>query len=282
MTAATSSVATHSVSANGIDIHYLEAGAPDLPPLVLLHGGLVSTSATWDQTPLSYGAHLDQLTPWFRVIAADTRGCGRTTHSGGPISMSLLADDVAALIDVLGLDRPALAGFSEGGLTATIFGIRHPGIARAIVNDAGYDMLNPEAPTFAMMRHMLGGSAEATVGDPDAAEQFFASDPAMRPAFELMRADQDAGGGSGHWRTYLKAAFDRTSTWPGYGVDDLGSIDAPCLILVGDRDHFCSVEEGVTAYRRLADGQLAVVPETGHVITAAKVNTMAAFVTGVS
>ena len=71
-----------------------------------------------------------------------------TAHSGGPVSMSMLADDVAALIDALGLDRPAVAGFSEGGLTALLLGIRHPDSIRALVCDAGYDMLNPDAPAF--------------------------------------------------------------------------------------------------------------------------------------
>jgi hypothetical protein len=42
-------------------------------------------------------------------------------------------------------------------------------------------------------------------------------------------------------------------------------------VLVGDRDHFCTVEEGVTTYRHLPDAQLAVVPDSGRVITPAKV-----------
>jgi pimeloyl-ACP methyl ester carboxylesterase len=43
------------------------------------------------------------------------------------------------------------------------------------------------------------------------------------------------------------------------------------LILTGDRDHFCSVEEGVAAYRMLQDGELAILPGTGHVISPPKV-----------
>jgi pimeloyl-ACP methyl ester carboxylesterase len=53
-------------------------------------------------------------------------------HSGGSVTFDLLADDVAALINALGLERPLVAGFSEGGITATILGIRHPGCVRAI------------------------------------------------------------------------------------------------------------------------------------------------------
>ncbi len=93
-----------------------------------------------------------------------------TTHSGGPVSMSMLADDVAGLIDALGLDRPAVAGFSEGGLTALLVGIRHPDSMRALGCDSGYDLLNPDAPAFAMLPGLLGGLPHV---DPDVVEQSF-------------------------------------------------------------------------------------------------------------
>ena len=178
---------------------------------------------------------------------------------------------MAALVEALGLTRPAVAGFSAGGLTAVIFGIRHPGVARAIVTDAGYDCLNPQARSFAMLRQMLGGAPEAVEADPDAAAAFFASQPEMASMFELMQADQDAGGGPGQWRTYLRNAFERATRWPGYSFDDLTTIDVPTLVLVGDRDHFCTVEEGVITYRHLRNGQFAVAPDTGHVLTPAKI-----------
>ena len=70
-----------------------------------------------------------------------------------------------------------------------------------------------------------------------------------------------------HWRRYLQLFFDRATHSPGYTFDDYRAITAPTLILTGDRDHFCSVEEAVAAYHNLADGELAIVPHTGHVIT---------------
>jgi pimeloyl-ACP methyl ester carboxylesterase len=257
------------VRANGIDIHYVEAG--DGPPLVLLHGGMVSTNPIWAGVPVAYASHMDTLAEHFRVIAPDTRGGGRTVHSGGSISFDLLADDIAALIDALGLDRPLIAGFSEGGITATIVGIRHPEAARAIVNHAGYDFFNPQAPSFTMMRQMLGGSPDATQADPDAAGRFFSESEQMRPMFELMKSDQDNGQGPGYWKTYLTLSFHRTTQPPGYTFDDLGKIAAPTLILTGDRDNFCSVEEGVEAYRKLQNGELAVLPGHGHYIPPAAI-----------
>ena len=268
--------ASRSVRANGIDIHYVEQGEGE--PLLLLHGGMVSSSSIWAGVPVSYASHLETLAERFRVIAPDTRGCARTAHTGGPISYALLADDVAALIEALELDHPLVAGFSDGGIIATILGIRRPGTLRAIVNDAGYDFFNPESASFPKMRAILGGSPDATGADPDAVERSFAQAPRpMQEIFELMKTDQDSAQGEGYWRAYLERSFDRTTQWPGWAFEDLRTIDAPTLILVGDRDEFCCVEEAVTAYRSLPNGELAIVPNTSHVITVAKVNAMIEF-----
>ena len=265
------------VQANGIDIHYLEAG--DGEPLVLLHGGVVSTNPIWTGVPISYASHMATLSDRFRVIAPDTRGAGRTVHSGGTVTFDLLADDVAALVAALGLERPLVAGFSEGGITATILGIRHPGSARAIANHAGYDAFAPEVlPTLgAMMRQMLGGSLDATEADPEAAARFFSQSSDMAGVFELLKADEDSGQGQDHWKEYLRLAFHRLTTPTGYTTQDLGAITAPTLIIVGDRDEFCSVEEGVRAYRALTEGELAVVPGTSHIIAPPLVELMVEF-----
>jgi pimeloyl-ACP methyl ester carboxylesterase len=264
-----------SVHANGIDIHYLDQG--DGEPLLLLHGGVVSTNPIWAGVPVAYACHMDTLAEHFRVIAPDTRGCGRTVHTGGPIGFDLLADDVAALINALGLEPPLIAGFSEGAITATILGIRHPDAIRAIVNDAGFDAFDPHAPTIAMMRQILGGSPDATKPDPDAAARGFAASEQMRPMFELMKRDQDSGQGEGHWRTYLRLSWERTTQPPGYTYSDLSKITVPTLILAGDRDDFCTVEQAITAYRQLVDGELAILPGHGHYIPPAAIDATVEF-----
>jgi pimeloyl-ACP methyl ester carboxylesterase len=257
------------VRANGIDIHYVQAG--EGVPLLLLHGGLVSTNPIWAPTPVSYSGHLDKLASRYRVIAPDTRGSGRTVHRGGTITFDQLADDVLALVEALELDRPLVAGFSEGGMIATVAAIRQPTGFLALVNDAGYDELNPQAHSFAMMRQMLGGSPAATQADPEAFAQMCAQSPQMNAMFGLLKADEDGGQGEGHWAEYLRLSFHRATTPPGYTFEDLAKVSAPSLILVGDRDDFCTLEDGVAAYRKLPAGEIAVLPGTGHVVTPAKI-----------
>jgi pimeloyl-ACP methyl ester carboxylesterase len=252
--------------ANGTDIYYVEAGQGQ--PLLLLHGGVVSTSPVWAGHPWAYVSHMDTLAEHFRVIAPDTRGHGRTINAGGgSIPYTQLADDVVGLIDALGLDRPMICGFSDGGMTTTIVGIRHPGSVQAIVNHAGYDTLNPEHPSMAMMRQNLGGSPDATQADPDVIAQAFDSSDQMRAMFGLVKADHDGAQGAGYWKTHFAEAFDRFTQPPGYTMEDLRKITAPTLILTGDRDEFCTVEEGAAAYRMLQQGELAVIPNHAHFIS---------------
>lgn len=262
------------VHANGIDIHYVEAGQGE--PLLLLDNAMVSTNPVWASLPFAYTAFMGTLAEHFRVIAPDARGSGKSVHPGGPIPYTLLADDVAALIGELNLDQPLICGFSDGGETATITGIRHPGSVGAIVNHAGYDLFNPDAqaPAIAITRQMLGGAADATQANPELSASRAGE---LRAMFELMESDHDSAQGPGHWRTVLGQTFDRIVQPHGYTLDDLHMITVPTLIITGDRDPFCTVEEGAAAYHALQAGELAVLAKTGHLITPAAVQTMINF-----
>ena len=117
-----------------------------------------------------------------------------------------------------------------------------------------------------MTRQMLGGSPDATEAGPQAIARLSEQSPDLRALFELMASDHDSTQGTGHWKTVIAQTFERITQSPGYTFNDLRTIKAPTLILVGDRDPFCTVEEGTTAYRALQDGELAVLPNTGHLI----------------
>jgi pimeloyl-ACP methyl ester carboxylesterase len=263
----TAAVTSHMVEANGTAIYYEEQGHGE--PLLLLHGGLVSTSAVWNGSPVAWVSHMDALAQHFRVIAPDTRGHGRTANrGGGPVLYDCLADDVVALIAALGLERPLLCGFSDGGAVATVVGIRQPGLARAIVNYAGYDTFNPDATSFSMARQLFGGSPDATRADPAAVERWLESSDELRAMFAAMKADHDNSQGAGSWETLLAESFGRWTQPSGYTFGHFGRITAPTLILAGDRDHLCSPEGAASAYRRLPAGELAILPNTGHWISA--------------
>ena len=123
------------------------------------------------------------------------------------------------------------------------------------------------APSMTMIRQMLGGSPEATQADPDVIAGAFDSSEEMRAMFELVKADHDAAQEPGYWKTHFSQVFDRLTQSPGYTIEDLAKITVPTLILTGDRDEYCSVEEGVAAYRMLQQAELAVLPNHAHFIS---------------
>ena len=91
---------------NKNDMYYAIYGDNSKTPLLLINGGLGH--------PGLWAAQVSSLSDDFRVIVADTRGNGRSTHDGQPISYELLADDYLASLDHLQIDKVHLVGQSDG------------------------------------------------------------------------------------------------------------------------------------------------------------------------
>jgi pimeloyl-ACP methyl ester carboxylesterase len=101
---------------NGINLYYETHGAGR--PMILLHGGLGSGEM--------FGPTLPTFAENHQVIAVDLQGHGRTADIDRPIDVRLMADDIAALIDHLGLDKPDLVGYSLGGGVAFFIASKYP------------------------------------------------------------------------------------------------------------------------------------------------------------
>jgi len=108
---------------NGLSLYYEEHGSGE--PLVLLHGGL-GAAELW--APV-----LPALAAGRSVIAVDLQGHGHTADVDRPLRPETMADDVAALIAHLGLERADVMGYSLGGLTALRTAIQHPERVRRLV-----------------------------------------------------------------------------------------------------------------------------------------------------
>jgi pimeloyl-ACP methyl ester carboxylesterase len=239
----------------------------------------MSTSSAWAGFPASYVSHIGLFAEHFRVISPDLRGHGRTVNrDGGKLSYSQMADDMLAFLDVLGLSRPALCGFSMGASVATIMAIRKPDVVRALVNHAGYDVFNqnPQAPVFMTCRKVFGGRPDATKSDPVAVERFF-NEHGMGRFLDCLKADLDGAQGAGAWKTLLGNIFDAFASPAPYALEDFRKITAPTMILTGDRDMTCTVEEAVQAFRLLPTGELAILPDEGHFVSPSAIATSFAF-----
>jgi len=108
---------------NGIELAYQVFGAGS--PLVLLHGGFGSVEM--------FGPNVELLAGGHRVIGVDLQSHGRSPAADRPMRFETMADDIAALIRDLELERAAIMGFSLGGAVALRTAIQHPELVERLV-----------------------------------------------------------------------------------------------------------------------------------------------------
>jgi pimeloyl-ACP methyl ester carboxylesterase len=234
----------NSIDVNGIALYYEEHG--EGTSLILIHGGLAS-SAQW-------GAVFPELADGFRVIAPDSRGHGRSTNPLEALSYALIADDVAALIGALGLNRPVVGGWSDGGQVALELGARHPGAAGALIVGAAY----PDFEAGGLRethRALLGADHN---GLPDPAHL----DAQLGESAEEVKSMHP--GGAEQWERLVRQTAPMWLDYEGLGPDELHALQTPVLVLAGDRDELVPVELAVSLYRALPDAELAVCAQLSH------------------
>jgi len=133
------------VSVNGFSLYYEIQG--DGEPVVLIPG-FAAGRETWVlQTP--------SLSRDFRVITFDPRGVSESDKPEGPQSISLLADDLAHLLQALGISKAHIVGASFGGFVAQEFALRYPFMTRKLVlcctSFGGPKHVQPEPETLKMV-----------------------------------------------------------------------------------------------------------------------------------
>ena len=136
---------------NGIRLYVETHGTGK--PMILLHGGLGSGEM--------FGPILPALTEHHQVILPDLQGHGRTADIDRPLDIRTMADDIAVLIDHLGLDRPDVVGYSLGGGVALQTAMRHPEkVGRLVAASANIrsDAIYPEI--LEQQRQVGAGAAE--------------------------------------------------------------------------------------------------------------------------
>ncbi len=203
---------------NGINLYFETHGAGS--PLILLHGGLMSGEM--------FAPILPALTEQHRVILVDLQGHGRTADIDRPIDPALMADDIAALIGHLGLDRPDVAGFSMGGGVALHAAIRHPEkLGRVIAASANIrrDAIYPD---------MLAQQAQVNA----AAAEFMTETPMYELYQRVAPRPEDFPRVLDKLGALMQQDFDLT--------DQVRGIQVPTMIVAADADmappsHFVEV-----------------------------------------
>lgn len=221
---------------NGLQMYYEVHGTGT--PLVLLHGGILTLD-------LSFGPILPALAEHHQVIGVELQGHGHTADVDRPLQLDLLAADVVALLDHLGIERADVFGFSLGGLVATEVAVQHPDrVGRLVLAAAHFrpDGYHPEIQDPAQDSPRL-----------PTAEDF----AEMQAAYVAVAPDPE------NFFPFLEKAQPLVTGFRGWSDEQLRAITGPVLLVIGDTD-FVRIEHAAQIHALLPDSRLAVLPGCTH------------------
>lgn len=229
---------------NDMKMYYEVSGEGD--PLIILHGAYMNIPAM--------GGIVGKLAETHTVYALEFQGHGRTEDIDRPVTYPNLADDVAAFMDVVGLQKADVFGYSMGAGAALQLAIRHPEkVDHLIAASVSYDVAGAQPEFLEMVPTM---SPEMFVGSPmeDAWKEYAPNPDGFRPFVERMIALEH-----------------EPQAWG----EDVKQLKVPVLIIAGDAD-MMTLEHLVSMFRLLGGGmagdmgnplsasRLAILPASSH------------------
>ncbi len=235
------------VNVNGLNMYYEIHGTGQ--PLVLLHGAFSAIGT-------SFGELLPELAKTRQVIAFEMQAHGHTADIDRPLSMEQMADDTAAALQQLGIEKADFFGYSLGAGIALQVAIRHPEMVRKLVLAAvtyQLDGLHPE---------LMEGLAEMKP------EMMFGS-PWHEEYMRIAPRPED-------FATLFAKIMQMDREIKDLPAETIQAIKAPTLLIIGDSD-IVRPEHAVEMFRLFGggvfgdtpagppDSQLAILPGTTHV-----------------
>jgi len=223
---------------NGLHLYWERYG--DGPPLVLLHGGMLTIE-------LNFASLIPTLAASHTVIGIEQQGHGRTAHVDREITYPNLAADVVALLDHLGIEKATVVGHSMGGGVAWELAVSHP------------DRVNAIVPISAGVRR---DGMHPDLSDPSTYE----TSPIMPTAqdfAEFSAAYQRLSPHPEKFDEFLTYLGGMDAHFAGWDDAQLSGINSPVLIVQGDTD-FTTLEHAAFMHDRIPGSALAVLPNTTH------------------
>jgi pimeloyl-ACP methyl ester carboxylesterase len=236
---------------NGINLYYEIHGSGR--PLVLLHGGLGSGEM--------FGPILPAIAAGRQVILPDLQGHGRTADIDRPIDIRLMADDIAALIRHLGIEKADVMGYSLGGGVAFMTAVRHPDLVRRLVVSSAHVRHDAIYPDMLVQQAQVG----------PAAAEFMKDTPMYKLYQRVAPRPEDFGKLLGKIGESMARDFDFS--------DDVRGLQMPTMFAAADADmappsHYVEIFELLDGGKRdggwMSEGRpkgghaLAIIPGTTH------------------
>jgi pimeloyl-ACP methyl ester carboxylesterase len=223
---------------NGLELYWERYG--DGPPLVLLHGGMLTID-------LNFATLIPTLAATHTVIGVEQQGHGRTANTDREITYPHLASDVVGLLDHLGIEQATVLGHSMGGAVALELAVSHP------------DRVNAIVPMSASVRP---DGLHPDLSDPSTYE----TSPIMPTAedfADFSAAYQRLSPHPEKFEEFLAYLGGMDEHFQGWTDEQLAGISCPVLIVQGDHD-FTLIEHAAFMLGRIPGSSLAVLPDTPH------------------
>ena len=223
---------------NGLHLYFERYG--EGPPLVLLHGGMLTID-------LNFATLIPHLSQTHTVIGVEAQGHGRTANIDREITYPNLASDVVALLDHLDIEAATVFGHSMGGGTALELAVSHPERVNAIVPASA--SVRPEG----MNPDLLDPSKFETSPIMPTAQDFadFSS------AYQRLSPHPE------QFEEFLALMGTMDVDFQGWTDEQLAGITCPVLLVQGDLD-FTTVAHAGFMLDRIPGSTLAVLPGTTH------------------
>ena len=242
-----------------INIEYYVEG--EGPPLLMIMGW-IGNAAFWGE------AFLERLRPHFQTIRFSNRGTGLSDKPGGDLTVPIMAEDAASLLEELGIGRAHVLGISMGGMIAQELALNHGQLVQGLVQGLVLGCTNcgfsHSAPTHPEVMTKL---AQIGTGTPqDRIRQYLLA--AVTPDF--LDTEEEA------LLNWITESFLAAPTpWETIGrqfmamqafdtYERLPQVQAPTLIIHGDQDLMVPVENAEVLRRRIEGSQVRIVPGVGH------------------
>lgn len=215
-------------------------------PIVFLHGGL-------HHFDNNFPKQRDEFARSNTVVGIDQRGHGHSPDDARPFQYQDMAEDTAEVIRRLRVGPVDVVGHSDGANVALILARTNAGLVRRLVISGAN--LRPGLPQDVLRARQLWSDEQLAEFLPKLEQTL---PPHFRTEYQAVTPD-----GAAHWSIVLAKSYRLWLTPVVVSPADLASIEAPVLVIAGDRD-FTSIEETTEIYRSLRKAQLFIVPGAGH------------------
>ena len=239
--------------ADGTRIHYEVTGRPGATPILMIQG-LGASKNAWNLQRIAMATR-------FRSISLDNRGAGRSDKPTQPFTLEQMADDAIAVLDAAGIETAHVVGASMGGVISQIIAVKYPHRVRSLTlvctacrnHPWRQELLQTWAHT-AEQKGMIevGKEAAQWVMSPRSFRRLVPAFTWMGPLAALRPRHS--------FVSQIQAILDTREDL----VDELSSITAPTMVIVGNQDILTPRGDSEEIAERIPNAELVVISGAAH------------------